>query len=310
MTTHHENDNGTTRHNEERGDAIAHHSKSRRRSSRELGLHWLRTLRWHLLLLYMSDLGRDIVARKYDAFTTDRAYDPRASGRWLVGKWVDAIVRRMDTQVALRDRLAIVTEMLADTTARMRETTGRWVDVVSGPCGLVRDVCQAWTELVRQDRRPEQWLRVTGLDLDDAGDVLLEAGRRASAAGVLITLAQADLLDGQSLSERFRDRTVDVFHSMGLTTWLDDDARAQFLSNAHRVLRRGGELIVDIFRPHSGARYVDALEMSAWYPEPGVFEAQLAAAGFEIVETRESRNGVVVVHRAIAAGPDTVTATG
>ena len=127
MTTHHENDNGSIRHNEERGAAIAHHSKSRRRSPRELGLYWLRTLRWHLLLLYMSDLGRDIVARKYDAFTTDKAYDPQPSGRWLVGRWVDAIVRRMDTQMALRDRLAIVTGMLADTASRIRETTHRTV---------------------------------------------------------------------------------------------------------------------------------------------------------------------------------------
>ena len=30
---------------------------------------------------------------------------------------------------------------------------------------------------------------------------------------------------------------------------------------------------------HSGARYVDALEMSAWYPEPGVFAAQLQEIG-------------------------------
>jgi len=302
MTTHHRKNNEATRNNEKQHSAIAHHSKSRRRTPRELGLHWLRTLRWDLLLLYMSDLGRDIVSRKYDAFTTDRAYSTKASGRWVVGKWVDAIVRRMDTQVALRDRLAIVTHMLAESTARMRDATGRRVELVSGPCGLVRDVCQSWTQLARKGKHPGEWLRVTGLDLDDAGDVLPEAQRRADDAGVPITLAQADLLDGESLARRLGNRRVDVFHSMGLTTWLDDDARVRLLENLRGVLRRGGELIVDIFRPHSGARYVDALEMSAWYPVPGVFEAQLEAAGFEIAETRESRNGVVVVHRAIAMG--------
>jgi SAM-dependent methyltransferase len=277
---------------------VPHHAKAASSTPRQQAWKWFTRFKWHLLLLFLSDLGRDIIERKYDAFTTDRAYVNKSSGKGLIGKFIDWLVLRQETHVALRERLDIVSNELFETLLRSRIEGHHPVRLASGPCGLVRDLCRTWRRLDEVGERPHEWLEMSGLDLDLSGDVLPEAGRRALARGVPIRLVQQDLLDSESLCRLFADQEPTVFLSMGLTVWLDDEGRNRFFRDLYEILVPGGTLIIDNFRRHDGSRFLDDLEMVAWYPDDQTFEEGLTAAGFHIKARHEAGSRVNVVYRA------------
>ena len=129
----------------------------------KLAIKWLVTFRWHLLALFLSELGASMIARKYDAFTTDNAYSAQPKGKGIP-RFVDWIVRRRDTHIALRQRLEIVTSELTEATlAHSRRGNVR---LVSGPVGLGRDLRQVWARLSSLDTNPEEWLEIIGVDID------------------------------------------------------------------------------------------------------------------------------------------------
>jgi len=279
-------------------EGVPHHAKAAKSTPAKQAWKWFFRFKWHLLLLFLSDYGREIITRKYDAFATDRAYANKPSGKWLIGKIVDWMVLRQDTHVALRERLEIVTDELANSTKITRLEGHHPVRLVSGPCGLVRDLCQTWQRLDEQGERPWEWLEIAGLDLDFSGEVLAEADRRAKAANVPLTLTKQDLLDTDSLRRLLGDQEVTVFLSMGLTVWLDDASRKRFFEGLYLLIAPGGMLVVDNFRRHASSRFLEDFEMVAWYPSDEDFEESLIEAGFEIQAKRETSNDVNVVYRA------------
>lgn len=259
-----------------------------------LAVRWVVTLRWHLFALFASDLGRSMIDHKYDAFTTDKAYCATPQGKGWFSRFVDRIVRGKDTQVALRQRLEIVTGMLTESLLLKRN--GGRVRLASGPVGLGRDVRQTWSRLRTLGTRPTEWLEPIGVDLDASGTVLTEASRLAAAEDVPLATVRADLLRpdlGSALGGQ-----VDVFNSIGLGVWLDEDQLRRLLWTARTVLSDDGILVIDHWRRHGGAKYVGALQMPARYIADEEFEAALSAAGFTVDEKRTTANGVVVVYRA------------
>jgi len=276
--------------------AVAHHAKAARTTPGKQAWQWFCQGKLHLLMLFLSDYGRDIIRRKYDAFTTDRAYVNKPSGIGLVGRIVDKMVLKQDTHVALRERLDIVQEELTMALIAASERVADKVRVASGPCGLIRDLMQTWAGLEQQNHDPAHWLDITGFDLDERGDVLAEAQLRAASAGMPIELVEHDLLDIDGLHRYYGHRPVHVFLSMGLTVWLDPASRLHFLRGIHDVMAPAGVAIIDNFRQHDSSRYLKEFEMEAWYPSDEEQESQLREAGFEIDHKRESSNGVSVVY--------------
>ena len=271
------------------------HQPTAQRSPRQLAFWWLRTLRWHLFALFLSDLGRSMITRKYDAFTTDNGYSPEPVGADPVSRTVDAIVRRRDTHVALRQRLDVVTNELVATTLAKRGSGE--VRLVSGPVGLGRDLRRSWEQLERLGANPVDWLEVIGVDLDASGTVLSETSRHARRAGIPLETYQVDLLDPPAL-QRVLGGPVDVFNTIGLSTWLDERSLEQVLATIRSSLAPDGILVIDHWREHRGSRYVQALEMPARYVSDDEFELTLAECGYLIEEKRVSANEVVVVYRA------------
>ena len=91
----------------------ARHDAGARTPTWRLVLRFGLRLRWRQLLAFPSNYSWMVMRRKYDAFTTDRAYDERPSS-WLgpLGWWADRRVLRYPLHVALRERLQFVTEAL------------------------------------------------------------------------------------------------------------------------------------------------------------------------------------------------------
>lgn len=274
------------------------HRKSRQKSPGRLAVRWFVTFRWHLLLLFLSDLGRAMIRYKYDAFTTDNAYSARPVGGNLVTRAIDSIVRRRDTHVALRQRLDIVTSELVE--AALSKRGDGVVRLVSGPVGLGRDLRQAWSRLEKLDTRPESWLEVFGIDIDASGTVLEEASRLASEMSVPLQTYRRDLLRDTALA-KLVGGPVDVFNVVGLTTWLDEQSLQSLLVSVRLSLSPHGVMIIDHWRGHDGSKHVGDLQMPARYVTDDEFEAALVSAGFAIQQKRVTGNEVAVIYRVRSA---------
>jgi SAM-dependent methyltransferase len=271
------------------------HQRPDQRTPGQLAFLWLFTFRWHLLALFLSDLGRSVISRKYDAFTTDNGYSDEPVGDNPVTRAIDAVVRGRDTHIALRQRLDLVTEELVATTLSRRGSGP--VRLVSGPVGLGRDLRGVWNRLERLGSRPVDWLEVTGIDLDASGTVLAEASRLARNAGIPLETYQQDMLDAEGLG-RVIGGKVDVFNTIGLSTWLDQTGLEETLGAIRSTLAADGVLVVDHWRHHLGSKYVDALEVPARYISDEEFESTLTSCGYVIEDKRVTTNSVVVVYRA------------
>ena len=268
----------------------------------QLAWHWLVTCRWQLFALYLSDLGRSMIACKYDAFTTDDAYDPKPRGRGLA-RLVDRVVRNRDTHVALRERLDLVVGELVESCLARKDKGA--VSVVSGPIGLGRDLRSAWSRLSDLRTAPIAWMDLRGFDLDASESVLAAASSLAAHDQIPLQTFQLDLLDTTRVADVIGDG-VDVFNCIGLTTWLDEPALGVLLSSIESTLTEDGVLIIDHWRRHGGSKYVDALQMPARYVTDAEFETSLSDAGFEVERKRVTANGVAVVYRVRIRGQDRV----
>lgn len=235
-----------------------------------------------------------ILMRKYDAFTTDFAYDttPRS---WL-GPLGHAAARRVmnyPIHVALRERLALVVAALVEA-VEQRQGTAR---VLSAPCGLCRDLLTAARQLGE---------RGTGvvwhaLDLDARGDVIPEARRRAAAAGVPVQFYREDLLDPARLVEHARPAPYDVVNCIGLTAWLTLEQVERLLRLFHdAALHPGGTLLIDNWARHAHSQAGEDLEIFAEYHPPAAFRAALERAGFAIEREQTVSNGACTLSIATA----------
>lgn len=129
------------------GGSGARHTEAKVSSPGQLVWRLARTGRVHYVGMLLSDYGRQILTRKYDAFSTDRAYTIEPSGKFgPVGKLVDRYVLSFPLHEALRQRLALVVEALVDEVLGRAEGVAT-VRVLSAPCGLARDVITAAARL-------------------------------------------------------------------------------------------------------------------------------------------------------------------
>jgi hypothetical protein len=273
---------------------LARHADAARSSGDALVRRWLRQGKVWLLPLLLSYYGHGLIHRKYDAIATDRAYGNRPAGKLgLVGRTIDRVILQQDIHVGLRQRLAIVVEEL-EGAVRERWAAGvPTVRLVSGPCGLARDLRLLWQRL----DAPSARLSLLGLDLDHAGEALPLASRLAREAGVPLVTGRCDLLDPAQLAGYVGARPADVLLSIGLTVWLDPPDLIAFIERLHAALAPGGTLVIDNFHRHGASRFAADLEMKTRYHAPAVFEQALQQAGFAIVARRTTANGVNCVYR-------------
>lgn len=278
---------------------LARHADAAQSSGDALVRRWLRQGKVWLLPLLLSDYGRDLIYRKYDALATDRAYSNTPGGRFgPIGKTIDRIVLQQDIHAGLRQRLAIVVEELAVAVQERWAAGVPTVRLVSGPCGLARDLRLLWRRL----DVPSGRLTMLGLDLDQSGEVLPLASSLARAENVPLLTGRCDLLNPIELERHIGERPAEVFLSIGLTVWLDATDLNTFLERLHAAIAADGLLVIDNFHHHGASRFAADLEMKTRYHAPVAFEQVLQRAGFTIIARRETSNGVNSVYRCRNAG--------
>lgn len=283
----------------ESGGSGARHTEAKVSSAGQLVWRLAKTGRVHYVGMLLSDYGRQILTRKYDAFSTDRAYTIEPSGKLgPIGKLVDRYVLAFPLHEALRQRLALVVEALVDEVGGRAQRAGT-VRVLSAPCGLARDLTTAAVRL--RDENGVENLELVGVDIDETGDVLAEAGRRATKAGVVIDLLREDLFaPGTELAGRAAGTGgFDVVNSIGLTAWIDAPDLERLIARYAELMKPGATLVVDNWVRHKHSHLGEMLEMPTRYHPEGIFRSALERAGLKVVDVKTTANGIVTLWRAV-----------
>lgn len=275
---------------------VGRHAEAAVSTPAQVAWRFIRRGRPHYLPLMLSDRGRDTLVRKMDAFATDNGYTTEPRGLLgPIGRLIDRMVIGFPMNVGLRERLALVTGALSTAIREQAAAGHQPVRVLSAPCGLIRDLLQTAAQLkVDGDTPAVTWL---GLDLDQRGDVLPEAGRRADAAAVPVMLRRANLLEpGSTLdADVERDGPYHVVNSIGLTAWLDLPDVERLASRFAEVTAPGGTLVIDNWHWHRHSHLGPIMEIpTRYHPEDG-FRAALEQAGFGDWKVQRTANGAVSV---------------
>lgn len=277
----------------------ARHARRVTKGMWALTLSYFVRLKWQYLPLLLSDYGREILRRKYDAISTDMSYENSPSGvLGPIGKAVDRIVLSFPLHEGLRQRLRIVADSLkADATRRIALGEPR-VRVLSAPSGVIRDLLTMVGELRNESPELVNRIELHALDLDATGEVIPMAKARADEARVDVTFHKEDLFNSPGLEAKFgRGEQFHIVNCIGLTPWLSLDEVEGLTRYFHdRVLADDGTLIIDNFAWHKHSALGDDLEINTRYHDAEQFVMILRKVGFVAVEENETANGINTVY--------------
>jgi hypothetical protein len=262
---------------------------NRTRTSPSIPRRLLREGKVHLIPIYalmrMSDLGREGIENSGSYRFADHIYRNQPSGRFLVGRLIDAVLLRMRGARSMRNRfLHTRREILAAARARIAHDAP--FRVLSVPCGIARDLAEVGQ--VISDETPELYARTTlfGLDLDPQP---LELSRRLTRDDAHFRFMHGDALDPTAYPS-----PVDVIVSTGLGEFLDDAAIGRFYGICHGALRPGGVFVTSGMQPDRVAEYLmrEIAELHTHYRDRDRLTGMLAGAGFDTVDARQDDVGL------------------
>ena len=266
---------------------------NRTRTSASIPRKLLREGKLHLLPVYAlmrtSDLAREGIENSGSYRFADHVYRNEASGRFGVGRALDAILLRMRGARSMRNRFFHVqNEVLA--AARSVETSrNRTADtfrVLSVPCGIARDLVHVANQIASE--LPDVHTRATffGLDLDPEP---LGISRELVGSDEHFVFSRGDAMDPSAFPT-----DLDVIASTGLGEFLTDDLLVQLYKNCHARLRDGGVFVTSGMQPDPVADYLmrQLAELHTHYRRPDELIRWLHTAGFHEVSTRQDDVGL------------------
>jgi putative methyltransferase len=270
---------------------------NRTRTSQSIPRKLLRQGKLHLLPVYAlmrtSDLAREGIENSGSYRFADHVYRNEPSGRFGIGRAVDAVLLRMRGARSMRNRFHHTQhEILAAARALDARCASDPVAVsepfrvLSVPCGIARDLVMAARSLQRE--LPAVYARSTffGVDLDPAP---LELSRELAGRDEHYFFAGGDALDAHAYPSE-----LDVIVSTGLGEFLDDEMLVQFYTNCHNRLRSGGAFVTSAMQPDRIADYLmrQLAELHTHYRHGDEIIRWLHTAGFHSVSTRQDDVGL------------------
>ena len=279
---------------------------NRTRTAQSIPRKLLRQGKVHLLPVYAlmrtSDLAREGIENSGSYRFADHVYRNEPSGRFGIGRALDALLLRMRGARSMRNRFHHTQREIL-TAARGHEARSATdpvaatapFRVLSIPCGIARDIVHAANALERE--LPALYARSTffGVDLDPAP---LDLSRELVGKDAHYFFTRGDALDASSFPSE-----LDVITSTGLGEFLSDDLLVQFYKNCHDHLHPGGTFVTSSMQPDRVADYLmrQLAELHTHYRRPDEIIRWLHTAGFHEVSTRQDDVGLqtLVVARRI-----------
>jgi SAM-dependent methyltransferase len=270
---------------------------NRTRTSESIPRKLLRQGKLHLLPVYAlmrtSDLAREGIENSGSYRFADHVYRNEPSGRFGIGRALDAVLLRMRGARSMRNRF-LHTQREIVAAARACEARGGAdpgaatapFRVLSIPCGIARDLVLAARALERE--LPALYARSTffGVDLDPAP---LDVSRDLAGRDDHYFFTRGDALDATSFPSE-----LDVITSTGLGEFLSDDLLVKFYRNCHDRLRPGGTFVTSSMQADRVADYLmrQLAELHTHYRRGDEIVRWLHAAGFHEATMRQDDVGL------------------
>lgn len=266
---------------------------NRTRTSESIPRRLLHEGKLHLLPVYAlmrtSDLAREGIENSGSYRFADHVYRNEASGRFGIGRALDAVLLRMRGARSMRNRFHhSQNEILAAARAFAGRTATADTSfrVLSIPCGIARDLALVATRIRRE--LPDVYARSTffGVDLDP---VPLELSRELAPSGDHFIFTRGDALDANAFPS-----DLDVIVSTGLGEFLDDKLLVQFYGHCHERLRVGGVFVTSGMQADRVADYLmrQLAELHAHYRRGDELIRWLHTVGFHEISTRRDDVGL------------------
>ena len=266
---------------------------NRTRTSESIPRRLLHEGKLHLLPVYAlmrtSDLAREGIENSGSYRFADHVYRNEASGRFGIGRALDAVLLRMRGARSMRNRFHhSQNEILAAARAFAGRTATADTSfrVLSIPCGIARDLALVATRIRRE--LPDVYARSTffGVDLDP---VPLELSRELAPSGDHFIFTRGDALDANAFPS-----DLDVIVSTGLGEFLDDNLLVQFYGHCHERLRVGGVFVTSGMQADRVADYLmrQLAELHAHYRRGDELIRWLHTVGFHEISTRRDDVGL------------------
>ena len=266
---------------------------NRTRTSESIPRRLLHEGKLHLLPVYAlmrtSDLAREGIENSGSYRFADHVYRNEASGRFGIGRALDAVLLRMRGARSMRNRFHhSQNEILAAARAFAGRTATADTSfrVLSIPCGIARDLALVATRIRRE--LPDVYARSTffGVDLDP---VPLELSRELAPSGDHFIFTRGDALDANAFPS-----DLDVIVSTGLGEFLDDKLLVQFYGHCHERLRVGGVFVTSGMQADRVADYLmrHLAELHAHYRRGDELIRWLHTVGFHEISTRRDDVGL------------------
>ena len=270
---------------------------NRTRTSASIPRKLLREGKLHLLPVYAlmrtSDLAREGIENSGSYRFADHVYRNEPSGRFGIGRALDALLLRMRGARSMRNRFHHTQREIL---SAAHAANARWESganagpepfrVLSVPCGIARDLVLAARAVARE--LPDVYARSTffGVDLDPAP---LEVSRSLAGANERFSFACGDALD-----PAVYPTDLDVIVSTGLGEFLSDELLVRLYTNCHDSLRPGGTFVTSGMQRDRVADYLmrQLAELNTHYRRGDVLIRWLHDAGFHEVYTRQDDVGL------------------
>jgi SAM-dependent methyltransferase len=197
----------------------------------ELPIYWL---------LRTSDLAREGFESSGSYRFADHIYRNEPSGRYGIGRWLDARILAMEAVESFRSRFFMARDELRLFLEERAVGGVVTLDILSVACGIPRELV-AGIEKFRLAGGVMSGLRLHALDLDD--DVLREAQAFGCNQGLALIIHRGDALDIRAYAGEF-----DFITCTGLGEFLDDERLVCLYAIFCRVLRPGGVMVTSAMR--------------------------------------------------------------
>lgn len=271
---------------------------NRTRTSASIPRRLLREGKLHLLPVYAlmrtSDLAREGIENSGSFRFADHVYRNEPSGRFGIGRALDAVLLRMRGARSMRNRFHHVQNEIISAARAFGSRRDRTESsdehstfrVLSVPCGIVRDLVAVRRRLALD--LPAVHIRTTFfcMDLDPEP---LELSRTLAGPDDRFVFVQGDAMEPDAFPP-----DLDVVASTGLGEFLDDELLVRLYKNCHARLRPGGVFVTSGMQPDPVADYLmrQLAELNTHYRRPDELIRWLHVAGFHEVSTRQDDVGL------------------
>lgn len=269
------------------------HFYNRTRRSASIPARMLRDGQWYLLPLYYllltSDLAREGIKNSGSPGFADHIYANRPTGRYGIGRLVDALLLTLASAKALRARyLFAKQEIHALIAARAPHVDA--LDILTVPCGFARETFEVAAELQANHDPHRHKIRWHGIDLD--ANVIASVSRRAERSD-----AHIEFWTGDALAPATYGKQYDMVISTGFTEFLDDRQTLDFYRTVRGHLNRGGRFVTSGMRRHTMSDYLlrHLAEIRTAYRDERTLKEFAQQAGFSTVSAYQDRSGLQTI---------------